>query len=187
MRECIKMEAMATRKDETKLSVVEKDPPAIYIIANTKKTPKQHNSQYRCHYCRYITMASATVTRQTLRCSIRRAQLQTRSYSRIRPSIARDHLRTPALVFLLPAPRLFQSSARPANIKLPDGGEEPPTPEPHEETPSQKTEIAIEEYHQRADEFMEALVAKLEQRQETKGDMDVEYSVCGTYAKVNGS
>lgn len=71
---------------------------------------------------------------------------------------------------------MFQSSAQNAAVKLPDSGQAP-QPEAHEEPPSQKTEIAIEEYHQRADEFLEALVAKLEQRQETKGDLDVEYSV----------
>jgi frataxin len=71
---------------------------------------------------------------------------------------------------------MFQTSTSHANVKLPHTGEAP-QPEAHEEPPSQKTEIAIEEYHERADEFFDALVTKLEQRQETKGDLDVEYSV----------
>ena len=54
---------------------------------------------------------------------------------------------------------------------------EGPNPEANEEPPSAKTEISIEEYHERADEFMDALVSKLEARQEKKGDLDVEYSV----------
>jgi frataxin len=123
-------------------------------------------------------MAAHSVTRQALRTSFRRSSLQTqsRTYSRLRPSIARDHLRTPSLYFTLPAPRLFQSSAQNAAVKLPDSGKSP-EPEAHEEPPTQKTEIAIEEYHLRADEFLEKLVSKLEQRQEAKGDIDVEYSV----------
>jgi frataxin len=59
---------------------------------------------------------------------------------------------------------------------LPHQGEAP-EPEAHEETPSQKTEITIEEYHEKADAFLDVLVTKLEQRQETKGDLDAEYSV----------
>jgi frataxin len=94
----------------------------------------------------------------------------------MRPSIARDHLSIPSLYFTLPAPRLFQSSAQNAAVKLPDSGDAP-EPEAHEKAPSQRTDIEIEEYHQRADELLEALLAKLEQRQEVKGDLDVEYSV----------
>lgn len=123
-------------------------------------------------------MATQSVTRQLLRTSLRRSCLhnQTRAYSRIRSNFARDQLLTPALYFTLPAPRLFQTSAQNAAVKLPDSGEAP-EPEAHEEPPSQKTEITTEEYHQRADEFLDALVSKLEARQEAKGDLDAEYSV----------
>lgn len=48
--------------------------------------------------------------------------------------------------------------------------------EGHDEAPSQKTQISMEEYHTRADEFFDTLVVKLEQRQEVKGDVDAEYS-----------
>lgn len=125
-----------------------------------------------------VAMATQSMSRQALRSAFRRCpnQVQSRAYSRIRPSVARNHLQTPSLYFALPAPRLFSSSVWRANIKLPDGGEAP-QPEAHEETPTQKTEISTEEYHQRADEFLDALQAKLEARQETKGDLDVEYSV----------
>lgn len=40
-------------------------------------------------------------------------------------------------------------------------------------------EISIEEYHERADAFMNELVAKLEDMQDRKDDMDVEYTVRG--------
>lgn len=39
-------------------------------------------------------------------------------------------------------------------------------------------EISIEEYHERADAFMEELVGKLEELQEKRDDVDVEYTVC---------
>jgi frataxin len=57
--------------------------------------------------------------------------------------------------------------------------EDPPAreAESQEEIPSQKTEITNEEYHVRADQFLESLLSKLEARQEDKGDIDVEYSV----------
>jgi len=83
------------------------------------------------------------------------------------------------LHFTLPAPRNFYYSAQNAAVKLPESGIETPETEAHEETPTSKTELNIDEYHLRADEFMDALVARLEKRQEEKGDIDVEYSVSG--------
>lgn len=66
-------------------------------------------------------------------------------------------------------------------MKLPESNIETPETEAHEETPQTKTELDIDEYHLRSDEFMEALVARLEKRQEEKGDIDVEYSVSGVH------
>jgi len=37
--------------------------------------------------------------------------------------------------------------------------------------------MTIDEYHLRADQFLESLLSKLEAKQEEKGDIDVEYSV----------
>jgi frataxin len=37
--------------------------------------------------------------------------------------------------------------------------------------------ISIEQYHQISDEYMDAVVAKLEELQEAREDVDVEYSV----------
>ncbi|KIW06333.1 iron donor protein CyaY [Verruconis gallopava] len=122
-------------------------------------------------------MAAQSLTKQALRTALRRSQpyVHTRPYSRIRPCLGRDHLRIPSLYFTLPAPRLFQSSAQHASVKTPDAGKAP-TPERTEAPPSQKTEISMQEYHEKADEFLDALVATLEKRQESKGDLDVEYS-----------
>jgi hypothetical protein len=110
--------------------------------------------------------------------------MQTRSYSRIQANVVRDHVRIPSLYFMLPAPRLFHSSTQKSSVKLPDSGEAP-KPEAHEEPPSQRTEITNEEYHQKADEFLEALLSRLEQRQEVKGDIDVEYSVCSSASPID--
>lgn len=121
-------------------------------------------------------MASLQITRQTLRASIRRST-QTRSYRTFRPNLFRDHLRVPVLHSTLPAPRTFHSTAQNAAVKLPESNVAQPEPEEHEQSPSEKTELTIEEYHLRADEFIEALQARLEKRQEDKGDIDVEYSV----------
>lgn len=40
-----------------------------------------------------------------------------------------------------------------------------------------KTEVSLEEYHEHADQFLDTLISKLEQRQEEQADLDAEYSV----------
>jgi frataxin len=52
-----------------------------------------------------------------------------------------------------------------------------PREEPETQTPTQRTEIELADYHRLADYFLEDLLRKLEQRQEEKGDLDAEYSV----------
>jgi frataxin len=46
------------------------------------------------------------------------------------------------------------------------------------ERPTVPTDIPTSEYNQRADEFLEDLVTRLEHMQATRPDLDVEYSVC---------
>jgi hypothetical protein len=92
-----------------------------------------------------------------------------------RPPTFWQHIRTPLLLFTLPAPRSFQSSSRQHGI-LPDRIS--PTAEAEEgHKVTQRTEISIEEYHKLSDYFLEGLLRELEQRQEEKGDLDAEYSV----------
>lgn len=61
---------------------------------------------------------------------------------------------------------------------MPDA--ENPAPKQSEdiEQPTTPTDISIEEYNQRADEYLDELVSRLEAEQETRPDVDVEYSVC---------
>jgi frataxin len=54
---------------------------------------------------------------------------------------------------------------------------QPKQPEAHTTSAAEPTEITLEEYHQVADACMDTIVAKLEQLQETREDVDVEFSV----------
>jgi hypothetical protein len=55
----------------------------------------------------------------------------------------------------------------------------PPTKESEgTERPTVPTDISTSEYNQRADEFLDELVTRLEHLQATRPDLDVEYSVC---------
>jgi len=54
----------------------------------------------------------------------------------------------------------------------------PQTKDPEREaTVTEPTEVTIEEYHEAADEYIDRLVAILEELQEAREDVDVEYSV----------
>jgi len=54
---------------------------------------------------------------------------------------------------------------------------EPPNAEPHDDA-SKAAEISDEEFHEHADRYLEALVAKVEEMQESREDLDIEYAVC---------
>jgi frataxin len=55
---------------------------------------------------------------------------------------------------------------------------QPKQPEPHTTGAAEPTEITMEEYHQVSDAYMDNVMAKLEQLQEAREDVDVEFSVC---------
>jgi hypothetical protein len=55
-------------------------------------------------------------------------------------------------------------------------GPEPPNPEPHD-APVAPAELSEGQYHAAADDFIERLLARLEERADAKGDLEVEYSV----------
>lgn len=128
-------------------------------------------------------MASKTMSnafRRSLRSNNIRKPTLARSYRTPTSHNITQQLKTPALLYtMLPSPRLFSSSTLRYVSILPDSSDPPPreAEEHDDQSPTQKTDITIEEYHTLADEFLETLIAKLEQRQEEKGDMDVEYSV----------
>jgi frataxin len=53
----------------------------------------------------------------------------------------------------------------------------PPAPKETEAPPAQPTELSDEEYQHVAEEYMERIHEKAEQIQETREDVEVEYSV----------
>jgi frataxin len=59
---------------------------------------------------------------------------------------------------------------------------ENPAPKESEasERPTVPTDISNEEYNQRADEFLDELLHRLEMQQDKRPDLEVEYSVCLT-------
>jgi frataxin len=60
---------------------------------------------------------------------------------------------------------------------MPDSSDPPaPDPEAHD-APSTRSELSVDEYHVAADHFMERLLARLEERQDERGDLEAEYSV----------
>ena len=54
---------------------------------------------------------------------------------------------------------------------------QPKEPESHDVSASSPTQITMEEYHLVSDEYMDRVVQKLEQLQEAREDVDVEFSV----------
>ncbi|KAF2090250.1 Frataxin [Saccharata proteae CBS 121410] len=75
----------------------------------------------------------------------------------------------------LPTLRTFHSSSARASI-LPDTENPPPRDSEEHDRSTQPTEIPIEEYHERADEFIEKLQVKLEEKQDAGDAVEVEYS-----------
>jgi frataxin len=73
--------------------------------------------------------------------------------------------------------RSFSSSMRVKSI-MPDAEDpKPREAEPHDE-PGKVTELSTEEFHERADHYLNELVERLEEAQEKDPQIEVEYSVC---------
>lgn len=69
------------------------------------------------------------------------------------------------------------SASRPNNKGLSPESENPPAKEAEDEPVASPAEISTETYHELADDYMNALVEKLEQMQEETEEVDCEYSV----------
>jgi frataxin len=57
---------------------------------------------------------------------------------------------------------------------------EPRNAEDHD-TVTVPTDIPTSEFHERADKFLEELVERLEEQQDSTPDVEVEYSVCSSH------
>lgn len=60
---------------------------------------------------------------------------------------------------------------------MPESENPPPKQSEDSETPTVPTDITTTEFHERADEYLDELLSRLEEKQEISPDIDVEYSV----------
>ena len=63
---------------------------------------------------------------------------------------------------------ILESADKPQDVKQPDQGLQS----------TQAAPLSDEEYHERADKFLEELLEKLEEKSEESGELDIEYAVC---------
>lgn len=72
--------------------------------------------------------------------------------------------------------RAFHGSTRVRGI-MPESENPPPKQSEDHENPTVPTDISTSEFHERADEYLNELVERLEEAQEKNPDIEVEYSV----------
>ena len=72
---------------------------------------------------------------------------------------------------------MFSTSAGAFKGLTPDSEDPQPKEAEEHDTPDVPTQISNEQYHELSDIYMNNMVAKLEQLQEARDDVDVEYSV----------
>jgi len=72
--------------------------------------------------------------------------------------------------------RAFSASTRTRSI-IPDVENPPPKQSEEHEVPTVPTDISTSEFHERADEYLNELVERLEEQGEKNPDIEVEYSV----------
>lgn len=99
-----------------------------------------------------------------------------RPFSRIRSSLR--FLRTPTLYFVLPSPQSLHfhtATAYPKGI-TPDSESPAPKELPGERI-TQPTNVTEEGYHELSNRYLDGVLAKLEEMQESREDLEVEYSV----------
>lgn len=76
--------------------------------------------------------------------------------------------------------RALHGSASARSI-MPDAENPAPKQSEDHETPTVPTDIPTTEFHERADDYLNELVERLEEKQETNPDIEVEYSVRSRY------
>lgn len=72
--------------------------------------------------------------------------------------------------------RAFSASSHARSI-MPEAENPPPKQSEDHETPTVPTDISTTEFHERADDYLNELVERLEEQQEKNPDIEVEYSV----------
>lgn len=60
---------------------------------------------------------------------------------------------------------------------MPESENPPPKVSENSETPTVPTDITTSEFHERADEYFDELLSRLEEKQDESPEYDVEYSV----------
>jgi len=60
---------------------------------------------------------------------------------------------------------------------MPESENPPPKESEDSENPTAPTDLTTSEFHERADAYLEELVNRLEEKQESTPDVEVEYSV----------
>lgn len=78
--------------------------------------------------------------------------------------------------------RAFQTSVGRQSI-MPDAENPPPKVSESHEEPTAATDITTEEFHERADAYLNELVERLEEAQEKDPQIEVEYAVSSIYSK----
>lgn len=73
--------------------------------------------------------------------------------------------------------RAFHGTASVRGI-MPESENPPPKQSEDHENPTVPTDIPTTEFHERADDYLNELVERLEEAQEKNPDIEVEYSVC---------
>jgi frataxin len=63
---------------------------------------------------------------------------------------------------------------------MPDAENPAPKESESQDLPSTPTELSMDEFHERADAYLNELVERLEEAQENDPQIEVEYSVCKT-------
>jgi hypothetical protein len=133
------------------------------------------------HYRFFLNMSyrpAARICHGALRSSNRSSLSSIARINRSRRLYVPTSLETSSRVSITLQSRQFHASTPALKGILPET-DNPPKRKPEEhEPPASKAEISIEDYHKVADHYLEGVIAKFEQRQEEKADLEIEYSVC---------
>lgn len=128
--------------------------------------------------CRSFNKLAGQATRQLVPISSQRSFLAARSSTVLQSTTLAQRLFVASP--MLGSSRSFASSTAILKGLSPESDNPKPTrPEGHTAA-LMPTEVTVEEYHTISDKTMDEIVAKLEQLQEDREDVDVEFSVRGS-------